>query len=185
MSKIFKSQNGVTVKDGMIAEFNMFDSLEPLVNGFGGDMPMSGKITGAPFTNARKQNVVAIEESDEGEMYLLPVEKITIDIDMECEDCGEEFNKGELKSVMVPDAVGNGLTEMIGCPKCGSQNFILNDVEPKSVEPIINYYSIRVVKAKNVSDATDKVIDGEFDEEDDICDRILTAEQIKEVFSKL
>lgn len=127
--KTFKSKNGVTVVDGMIANFNMCDSLEPIVTGFGGDMPMSGKISGAPFTNARKQNVVAIEESDEGEIYILPVDKIIIDIDMECEDCHEEFNRGELKAVMVPDEVGNGLTEMSGCPKCGSQNFIQNEID--------------------------------------------------------
>ncbi len=127
--KDYRSLNGVRILDGMEVSFDMIDSLEQI--SFGVTVPYIGTISGEPFTNYKRQDVVSIMygDSDGEELYVtVPVDKITIDIDMECEDCREEFNHGELKNVMIPDEVGKGLSELLGCPKCGSQNYIRNDM---------------------------------------------------------
>lgn len=51
---------------------------------------------------------------------------------------------------------------------------------------IKTYYSIRTIKAKTPVEALEKVQDGDFDEENDLCDRILTTEDlIKELLLQL
>lgn len=46
----------------------------------------------------------------------------------------------------------------------------------------ITYYSIRTVKAKNQDEAFTKIYDeAEFDEENELCDRILTAQELIEI----
>ena len=40
------------------------------------------------------------------------------------------------------------------------------------------YYSIRVVMADNREEAVDKVCNQEFDESDDLCDRVITADEM-------
>ena len=46
------------------------------------------------------------------------------------------------------------------------------------------YYSIRVVQANNLSEAIREVEHANFDEEDTLCDRVLSSEQLKEIVLK-
>jgi len=46
------------------------------------------------------------------------------------------------------------------------------------------YYSIRVVCATTHEEAIDKVIEQEFEESDDICDRVLTRSELLETLNK-
>lgn len=48
------------------------------------------------------------------------------------------------------------------------------------------YFSIRTVKAKNTEDAIEEVISGNFDESHDMCDKVLTKEElVKELNGKI
>ena len=44
------------------------------------------------------------------------------------------------------------------------------------------YYSIRVVEAGSLDEAIEKVDFAEFCEDDELCDRVLTAEELGEIF---
>jgi len=43
---------------------------------------------------------------------------------------------------------------------------------------IQTYYSIRTVKAKNTAEAIKKVRDEKFDEQDDLCDSVITLKSL-------
>ncbi len=48
------------------------------------------------------------------------------------------------------------------------------------------YYHIRTIKAKNQNEALECVENGYFDEENDLCDKVLTAEElIRELLMQL
>ena len=42
----------------------------------------------------------------------------------------------------------------------------------------MKYYSIRAIEAENHEDAIEKVMDGCFDEDDPICDKVLTRDEL-------
>jgi len=42
----------------------------------------------------------------------------------------------------------------------------------------MKFYSIRVVRAKNKEEAIEKVISGEFDERDPVCDIVIPAKEV-------
>ena len=44
------------------------------------------------------------------------------------------------------------------------------------------YYSIRVIKAKNYDEAMQKIEDGNFHDSHRLCDKVLTASQVKKEF---
>lgn len=50
----------------------------------------------------------------------------------------------------------------------------------------VTYYSVRTIKAETQDEAISKVEDGEFDESHELCDRVLTTEElIKELLLQL
>jgi len=124
--KEYRSANDIVLKDNMEVSFDLKDSLEHVSASTTSYM---GRIDGEPFS-FKKTGVVSIlcDEGEDEFCVTVPVDKVTVPLDMECEDCKEEFNHGELKTVMVPDEVGKGLSELFGCPKCGSQNYIRNEL---------------------------------------------------------
>jgi hypothetical protein len=110
-------KNGYPAKDGLTVKFNLKDAEENITSL---SIPSSGTINGEPFKNANSKIVVIVEDS-ESEFFTLPVSKIEVLMNCSCNECGEKFNSGELKTVM-DETIGKQLIEVKECPHCGSQD---------------------------------------------------------------
>lgn len=122
MNKTYYSSNGVKIKPEMVARFDLKDAVG---NGHIDSSPYIGTVEGDVFQDKSKCNVVCILIDNEYTITI-PIEKINIPIDIECENCGEEFNEGELKVAMV-DVDGTNLEERKVCPHCRSTEWVRND----------------------------------------------------------